>query len=100
VNTETELIDFLDQISFTMSKEFIDRWKSKYGERILKLFQSKLLASLKKQKPIKVDILFKFLVKDSGFNPEIVYSFLIDVDFELYQPILSGSTRDLIQLRK
>jgi hypothetical protein len=89
-NLEIELIDLMDTISFTLSKEFLNKWKFKYGERIIRLFQIKILDSMKNQKPIKLKVMYKFLVKDSGFNPEVVIDFFKDIDFEIYSPILSG----------
>jgi hypothetical protein len=94
-NTDTELIDLVDLIDFTLSKAFKSKWKIKYGERLLSLFQIRFLASIKKQKPIKLKSLFKFLSTDSGYNPELVKNFLLDIDFEVYSPIISGTEEDL-----
>jgi hypothetical protein len=89
-NIDTELIDLMELIEFTMSIDFLDKWKMKYGERIIRLFQIKILDSLKKQKPIKIDSIIKFLVLDSGFSNELVTNFLKDIDYELYNPIILG----------
>lgn len=89
-NIDTELIDLMELIEFTMSIDFLDKWKMKYGERIIRLFQIKILDSLKKQKPIKIDSIIKFLVLDSGFSNELVNNFLKDIDYELYSPIILG----------
>jgi hypothetical protein len=50
----------------------------------------KILDSLKKQKPLKLNSLCKFLIVDSGFNKEIVINFLKDIDNELYYPMILG----------
>jgi hypothetical protein len=89
-NIENELIDLMELIEFTMSIDFLNKWKMKYGERIIRLFQIKILDSLKKQKPIKIDSLTKFLVQDSGFSSEVVNNFFLDIDSELYRPIIMG----------
>ena len=89
-NIDTELIDLMELIEFTMSIDFLDKWKMKYGERIIRLFQIKILDSLKKQKPIKLDSIIKFLVLDSGFSSELVNNFLNDIDYEIYSPIILG----------
>jgi hypothetical protein len=96
-NLETDLIDLMDTLEFTISKNFLDKWKFKYGERIIRLFQIKILDSLKKQKPLKLKYLVKFLVVDSGFNVEVVKNFFEDIDFEIYYPIISGTLRDAIE---
>lgn len=89
-NIDTELIDLMELIEFTMSIDFLDKWKMKYGERLIRLFQIKILDSLKKQKPLKLNSLCKFLIVDSGFNKEIVINFLKDIDNELYYPMILG----------
>lgn len=94
-NFEEEIHDTLDLLTVSLSKEFMDRWKFKYGERLVRLFQIKLLDTLRKQKVLKLKILFRFLTKDSGFSSDIVKNFLEDIDFSLYSPIISGSYRDL-----
>ena len=93
-NIETELIDLMELIEFTMSIDFLDKWRMKYGERIIRLFQIKILDSLKKQKPIKLDSIYKFLVLDSGFSRELVTNFLNDIDYELYSPIILGKIKE------
>jgi len=92
-NIDNELIDLMELIEFTMSINFLDKWKMKYGERIIRLFQIKILDSLKKQKPLKLESLNKFLVQDSGFSSDLVNNFFIDIDFELYRPIILGQLR-------
>jgi len=94
-NVDTDLIDLMDTLEFTISKNFLDKWKFKYGERLIRLFQIKILDSLKKQKPLKLKYIFKFLVVDSGFNVDVVKNFLKDIDFEIYYPIISGRLSDL-----
>lgn len=89
-NIDTELIDLMELIEFTMSIDFLNKWKMKYGERLIRLFQIKILDSLKKQKPLKLNSLCKFLIVDSGFNKEIVINFLKDIDNELYYPMILG----------
>ena len=93
-NIDTELIDLMELIEFTMSIDFLDKWKMKYGERIIRLFQIKILDSLKKQKPIKLDSIYKFLVLDSGFSRELVTNFLNDIDYELYSPIILDKIKE------
>lgn len=95
MNIDTELLDIMDLIQFTLSQEFIDKWKMKYGERILRLYQIKILNSLKTQKPIKLKSLVRFLVNDSGYNQELVKCFLLDIEYDIYSPILLGNLRSI-----
>lgn len=94
-NIETDLIDLMDTLEFTISKDFLNKWKFKYGERLIRLFQIKILDSLKKQKPLKLKNLTKFLVVDSGFNVEVVKNFYLDVEFDIYYPIITGSLKEI-----
>lgn len=92
-NIDIELIDLMDTLEFTISKDFIDKWKFKYGERLIRLFQVKLLDSLKKQKPLKIKYLTKFLVHDSGFNEDVVKDFYKDIEISNYSPIILANSR-------
>jgi|GEM_PF-1163492 len=94
-NIDTELIDLMELIEFTMSIDFLNKWKMKYGERLIRLFQIKILDSLKKQKPLKLNSLCKFLIVDSGFNQEIIINFLKDIDNGIYYPIILGKISSL-----
>lgn len=94
-NVETEIHDLMDLLNFTLSKDFSEKWRFKYGERLVKLFQIKILDSLKNSKVIKLKGIYKFLTKDSGFSEDVIKNFLQDVDFSLYFPIITGTKDDL-----
>ena len=90
---EEDLVEIIDLLNFTFSSDFTDKWSFKYGKRLPSLFQIKLLKSLDTRKPLKLKIVQKLLTVDSGFNKEVVESFLEDIDYEIYRPIISGSLR-------
>ena len=92
---EEDLVEIIDLLNFTFSSEFIDKWSFKYGKRLPSLFQIKLLKSLDSRKPLKMKLIQKFLTVDSGFSKEVVDSFLIDIDYEIYRPIILGSLEAL-----
>jgi hypothetical protein len=94
-NLEEELIETIDLLNFTFSVSFVDRWKHKYGVRLLKLFQFRMLKALDNRKPLKLETLYKFLVVNSGFNPDLVVQFFEDIDYELYHPMISGRKKDI-----
>jgi len=94
-NSDTEIYDLMDILNFTLSKEFLEKWRFKYGERLIKLFQIKILDSLKNSKNLKVKSIFKFLTKDSGFSEDVIKNFFIDVDISLYHPIIVGSLKEI-----
>tara|TARA_R100001509_G_C4752171_1_gene176793 strand:+ start:55 stop:354 length:300 start_codon:yes stop_codon:yes gene_type:complete len=93
---EEDLVEIIDLLNFTFSSDFTDKWSFKYGKRLPSLFQIKLLKSLDSRKPLKLKIVHKFLTTDSGFNKEVVESFLRDIDYEIYSPIISGTMTGVI----
>ena len=93
---EEDLIEIIDLLNFTFSNDFIEKWNFKYGKRLPKLFQMRLLKCLDSRKPLKLKTVYKFLVVDSGFGEEVVESFLEDIDYEIFRPIISGKLEDII----
>jgi hypothetical protein len=92
---EEDLVEIIDLLNFTFSSDFTDKWSFKYGKRLPSLFQIKLLKCLDSRKPLKIKTVQKFLTVDSGFNKEVTESFLEDIDYEIYRPIISGSLEAL-----
>jgi len=92
-NLEQDLIETIDLLNFTFSSDFVDKWAYKYGKRLPSLFQIRLLKSLDGRKPLKIETVNKFLTIDSGFNEEVVESFIEDIDYQIYRPIISGSLK-------
>jgi len=95
-NLEQDLIETIDLLNFTFSSDFVDKWSYKYGKRLPSLFQIRLLKSLDSRKPLRIETVNKFLTVDSGFNEEVVFSFLKDIDIGIYSPIISGKLKQRI----
>jgi len=94
---EEDLIEIIDLLNFTFSSSFTEKWSFKYGRRLPKLLQMRLLKCLDSRKPLKLQALHKFLVVDSGFSPEVIENFLLDIDYEIYSPIISGRLNQINQ---
>ena len=92
-NLDIDLIDFFDLINETLSNTFVEKWRYKYSERFIKHFQLKILSSMNKQKPIKIDMLFNFLTKKCKYSPDQVYNFFETIEIELYRPFIYGSLK-------
>jgi|TARA_B100001094_G_C17776794_1_gene597743 hypothetical protein len=92
---EEDLVETIDLLNFTFSSDFVDKWSFKYGKRLPSLYQLRLLKSLDTRKPLKLQTVYKFLVVDSGFNEELIKTFLEDIDYEIYFPIIKGQLGDL-----
>lgn len=95
-NLEEDLIEIIDLLNFTFSNDFVEKWSFKYGKRLPKLFQMRLLKCLDSRKPLKLQAVYKFLVVDSGFGEGIIESFFEDIDYEIYRPIILGRVEDLV----
>lgn len=83
-----EYIDFFDLINESLSFRFVDKWRFRFGERFVKLFQLKLLEYLDKSKRIKKSTLKNYLVKKGKYREELVDDFFNEIDIELYQPFI------------
>lgn len=92
---DTDIVDFIDLINFTLSEEFIDKWRFRFSPKFLKEFQAKVIKSLKDRKPIKIESLFKHLSKKCGYSPEQVKNFFEAIDINIYHPLVLGKASSL-----
>ena len=92
-NLDIEIIDFLDLINETLSYSFIEKWRHKYSEKFVKHFQMKILDSMNKQKPIKIEMLYNYLTKKCKYSPEQVINFFDTIDIEIYRPFIFGTLK-------
>ena len=88
MNIETDLIDFMDLINYTLHNKFVEKWRYKYSEKFIKHFQMKILESLNKQKVIKLSSLHNYLTKKCRYSKEQVDNFFITIDVSLYYPLI------------
>jgi hypothetical protein len=89
-NLDVDIVDFIDLINFTLSDEFIDKWRYRFSNKFIKEFQSKIIKSLKDRKPIKIDSLIKHLSKKCGYSIEQVANFFEAIDVRIYHPLILG----------
>jgi len=89
MNTDTDLVDFMDLINYTLHKDFVDKWRYKYSEKFIKHFQIKILESLNKQKVLKLTSLFNYLTKKCRYSPEQVDNFFESIDISIYYPLIN-----------
>ena len=90
-NLDIEIYDFLDLLNDTLSSSFVERWRHKYSEKFIKHFQMKILNSLNKQKPLKIDMLYNYLTKKCKYSHEQVIYFFGDIDIDIFRPFIIGS---------
>ena len=88
MNTDIDLVDFMDLINYTLHKDFVEKWRYKYSEKFIKHFQIKILESLSKQKIIKLSSLYNYQTKKCRYSPEQVENFFDSVDILIYYPLV------------
>jgi hypothetical protein len=76
-------------MEYTLSFKFRDKWKDLYSERMVKLFQLKLLSNFKAGKVLKRSVLVNYLVSKGKYRSDVVEDFLEMIDLELYRPFIS-----------
>jgi hypothetical protein len=84
-----DLLEFYDLIEYTLSFKFRDKWKDLFSERMIKLFQLKILQSFKAGKVIKKTALVNYLANKGKYRKEVIEDFLEIIDLELYRPFIS-----------
>ena len=95
IDTDIEIVDFIDLINFTLSDDFIDKWKFRFSLKFLKEFQTKVIKSLKDRKPIKLESLYKHLSKKCGYSGDQVKNFFEAIDVTEYHPLILGKVSSL-----
>jgi len=88
-DVKISLIEFYDLIEYTLSFKFREKWRDLFSERMVKLFQLKILQSMKNQKPIKKISLLNYLTNKGRYKKEIIEDFFEAIDLELYRPFIS-----------
>lgn len=89
-NFDIDIVDFIDLINFTLSDEFIDKWRFRFSSKFIKEFQNKIIKALKDRKPLKLDSLIKHLSKKCGYSIEQVKNFFEAIDIAIYHPLILG----------
>ena len=92
-NTDIDLIDFLDLINTTLSPLFIEKWKYRYSEKFIKLFQVKILDSMTNRKPLKLTNLYNYLSKKCKYSSEQVEDFFKEIEIDIYYPLIQGKLK-------
>jgi len=83
-----ELYEFMEALNYLLSKEFLEKWRYRYSSDFILFFQSKVLESLKKQKPLKKETLKNIIKTKTKFADVIITEFYEDIDIRLYYPAI------------
>jgi hypothetical protein len=87
---DVEIVDFIDLVNYTLSQDFINKWKYRFNTRFLKEFQGKIFKALKDKKPLKKSSVYNHLVKKLKYSTEQVDNFFEAIDISIYRPLISG----------
>ncbi len=90
-NIGSEVMEFMELLDFTFSNQFVEKWRFKYSEKILKHFQDKMFQAVSKQKPLKMKVLFNHLTKKCKYSEEYVSSLFRSIDIDIYRPFVTGN---------
>lgn len=88
-DTKVEIFEFYDLLEYTLSFKFRNKWKYIYSEKMIKIFQLKLLHSFKQGKPIKRKSLLNYMMTKGKYKKEVIEDFFDTIDLELYRPFIS-----------
>lgn len=88
IDDRVELYEFLEQINYALSLEFKEKWRHKFSETFINLFQERIIKSLKTQKPVKLSSLKSLYVKKHKYDIKVVEEFLNNIDITLYYPLV------------
>jgi len=88
VDDKVELYEFLEQINYALSLEFREKWRHKFSDTFIGLFQERIIKSLQTQKPIKISSLKSLYVKKHKYDPQLVSDFFESIDITLYYPLI------------
>ena len=85
---QIKLEEFLEQINYALSLEFKEKWRHKYSEAFVGVFQNVIIEAFKNQKPVKLSFLNNQFIKKHGYDKTLVKDFLQVIDVTLYSPLI------------
>ena len=88
LDDKMELEEFLEQVNYALSLEFKEKWRHRYSEAFINIFQSQLIGAFEAQKPIKISQLEHAFTNKNGYDIALVRDFFRTIDIALYYPIV------------
>jgi len=88
LDDKMELEEFLEQVNYALSLEFKEKWRHRYSESFIGIFQSQLINAFEDQKPIKISQLENAFTSKHGYDIALVRDFFRTIDITLYYPIV------------
>lgn len=88
LDDKVELEEFVEQVNYALSLQFKEKWRHRYSEVFITIFQDSIIKAFEDQKPIKLSQLENTFVVKNGYDIEIVQDFFKQIDISLYYPIV------------
>ena len=88
LDDKMELEEFLEQVNYALSLEFKEKWRHRYSESFINIFQSNIISAFQDQKPIKISQLENSFTKKYGYDITLVRDFFRAIDITLYYPLI------------
>jgi hypothetical protein len=90
MDSNSEINEFLEQVNYALSNKFMEKWRFRFSNNFIGIFQSKLLEALKKEKPISKTSLLTHYVSKHKYARDEVLEFFNLIDISLYYPLIYG----------
>ncbi len=88
LDDKQELSEFLEQVNYALSLEFKERWRHKFSESFITIFQEAIIKSFQVQKAIKLSTLISQFTKKHKYDETLVQDFFSCIDITLYYPLI------------
>lgn len=93
METSIEILEFIEQVNYCLSLEFVEKWRHRYSSHFLKIFQDRVIRAFETHKVIKLSSLYITYTKKHKYAKDHVDTFFKDIDISLYYPLIYNDER-------
>jgi len=87
MNDSVRLVELIEQVDYGLSLRFKSKWRHRFSENFIQIFQDKMFQSWKSQRPLKLSTLLSAYRKNKYVDTE-VFQFLKLIAIEDFYPIV------------
>jgi hypothetical protein len=98
MDNKQELTELIEQINYGLSLRFKEKWRHRFSEHFIQIFQDKMFQSWKNQRPLKLSALMTVYRKNRYSDAE-VHEFLRLISIEDYFPVVNLDKK-FMEMRK
>ena len=85
ISSDIELHEFLEQVNYVLSTTFKEKWRHRFSDNFISIFQTRVLKSLTDGKPVKKTSLTSLFTNKHKYALSEVQEFYRCIDISLYQ---------------